>query len=136
MTDRRSLLRSSLLLLAATATVSTEALAVGFVTAVRRTDEVIVDAPPSGSPAVVLSKTPLLKWSAVPGAVRYSVAVARAPGGRILWSERLTGLQSRVAVPLEFGVAYVVEMVAAGSDGRLLRQSKALFRVVDPAKPQ
>lgn len=134
MTDRRTFLKSSLLLLAATA--STEAGAIGFVTGVRRTDEVIVDAPQSGSAAVVMSKTPVLEWSAVPGAVRYSVAVARAPGGRILWSERLTGLESRVATPLEFGVTYVAEMMAIGPDGNPRKHIKALFRVVDPAKPK
>lgn len=135
MTDRRTFLKSSLFLVA-TAAAASEAGAIGFVTAVRRTDEVIADAPQSGSAAVVLSRNPTLKWTAVPGAVRYSVAVAKAPGGRILWSERLAGLESRVATPLEFGTTYVVEMMAVGSDGRPRKQTKALFRVVDPAKPK
>ena len=134
MTDRRTVLKSSFLLLAAAAA-PTAAHAVGFVTGVHSVNEVIVGGPMSASAVPTFARQPLLKWNAVPGATHYSVRVM-GPGGSP-WGVVTNMPQVQVGVALQVGAVYVAYV--APLDARrnpIGNPISAKFKVVDPKNPR
>lgn len=134
MTDRRTFLLVSTTLLAAG--FASPAAAIGFVTGVHKVDEVVVGSAP-GSTVVVLSRTPRLKWTAIPGAVSYVVAVADPARKTQVWRGTTNLPEIAVGAPLAWGNTYAATVAGVDKSGKVAGSVLVQnFRPTDPAKPK